>query len=130
MEAQFDVEPLAGLKILGRHHRPHGRDGLRQVRRVNRHGVLLLSWNVMARMNHRCASSDKAKQGFDRRFLAKKLSTIMLWRKAMRVPALLLVVASLSLSTAVAAFEIDGFRSGMPIEDAIKIAKQKGFAYN
>jgi hypothetical protein len=41
-----------------------------------------------------------------------------------------LLVANLSLSTAVAAFEVDGFRSGMPIEDAIKIAKQKGFAYS
>jgi len=48
----------------------------------------------------------------------------------MRVPALLLVAASLCLSTTVAAFEVDGLRSGMPIEDALKVAKQKGFTYN
>jgi hypothetical protein len=48
----------------------------------------------------------------------------------MRILGALAIAASLALPTAGAAFEVDGFRSGMPIADALEVAKQKGFTYN
>jgi hypothetical protein len=47
----------------------------------------------------------------------------------MRVASLLMVVASLNVVSAAQAFEVEGFRSGMPIEDALKLARQKGYTY-
>jgi hypothetical protein len=47
----------------------------------------------------------------------------------MRVARLVAVVVSLCVAGAAQAFEADGFRSGMPIEDALKLAREKGYAY-
>lgn len=47
----------------------------------------------------------------------------------MRAAGLLSIVMIAWCAGAVHAFEVDGFRSGMPIEDALKLAREKGFAY-
>ncbi|MFI5016256.1 MAG: hypothetical protein ACHQAY_28310 [Hyphomicrobiales bacterium] len=47
----------------------------------------------------------------------------------MRARIILAAILSLGLVDGALAFEVDGFVSGMPIEDALKLARQRGFAY-
>lgn len=48
----------------------------------------------------------------------------------MRAASLVAVGLSLCAAGAAQAFEVDGFRSGMPIEEALTLAREKGYTYN